>query len=118
MTLDDVKPGDKLAVSGVYGPPRQLSVESVTKSQIMTTDGSRWLKRGGHRVGERSGTFLRPYVQPWSEQHEKRLAKARHRDACCAAKDRLHDRAAEAVNAGRLDALKRALAALEQEEQP
>ena len=99
MTLDDVNPGDKLALCGGYGLPHQLSVERVTKSHIITTDGRRWLKRGGRRVGERSGTFLRPYVQPWSEQHEERLAKARHRDVC-------------------RDALKRALAALEQEEQP
>jgi hypothetical protein len=114
MKLDDVQPGDYLAVTGYHGPPRKLTVDRVTKTQVIATNGTRWLKRGGHEVGSRgAGGWLRTTVQPWTEKHDEQAAAAAHKDACRAAHEALHTASLAAMSSGRLEALRRALAALE-----
>lgn len=70
--LRNVQVGDAVATysSGIGGTQgvRKRVVARVTQTQVVMTDGSRWLKRTGSRVGD--SEWSRAYATPWTPEHD------------------------------------------------
>jgi hypothetical protein len=62
--LDELKPGDKVAVDTTRSRRKQIaSVAKVTKTQVVTTDRRRWRKSSGDRVGSGRDYSIERIVQ-------------------------------------------------------
>jgi len=98
-TLNDVKCGDILIAShGAWLQKSLVYVDCVTKTQITDTNGNRWSKRTGRRIGDAKYNAGRNYVS---------VPKPGEVEAVKAANDRL--RLAKRIS-WRLDTVDRVLA--------
>lgn len=81
-SLEDVKPGDRLAEWSQSGRSiTSHTVERTTKSQVICTDGTRWMRSNGKRVGDRGTRFHAPQsVEPWTHEHSDHVAAQRQDD--------------------------------------
>lgn len=86
--LEDVKVGDAVAITeGGWGVrvPKKLTVTKVTKTQVVLSDDSRWLKRG-RKVGRTS--WSRGLAKPWDEaefvERSNELDAERRKNKVCA----------------------------------
>lgn len=74
MTLDDIKPGDEVAV--VYRlarrlhAPRRAVIDRVTPTQVLI-NGTRFRRDSGRAVGDRTLS-----IEPWTEKHDEAVARA------------------------------------------
>jgi hypothetical protein len=74
MTLDDIKPGDEVAIvsSGWYATASRAKVVAVTATTLTTQIGARttrWTKRG-REIGNPN---RHEFVEPWGERHDEML---------------------------------------------
>ena len=51
------------------------TVERLTKTQVVTDDGSRWRRSDGRRVGSRSGRASRDWLVPYGAQERRENAR-------------------------------------------
>ena len=76
MSLDNIKPGDTVAViaAAVWsrGAPSKATVSRTTTTQVVVNEGMLFSRRSGFGVG--SGGYWR--IEPWGEQHDKAVAVA------------------------------------------
>jgi hypothetical protein len=81
--LRDVKVGDPIAV--VFYSSRTSCVRStvakVTLTQVTLADGSRWLRRGGKKVGG-AGSYSYSHLsaEPWDESRHPQMQQEAERE--------------------------------------
>lgn len=64
--IDHAKPGDVFAVPYSNHPaPGRVVAARVTRAQIIDTDGGRWNRSNGRRVGSETGKIV-----PWTAEHD------------------------------------------------
>lgn len=73
-SLENVKVGDKLFYEGAYQKIGMVTVERITKTQIITKDGGRFRIKDGFRIG--SDAFNHSMIRPLTASRVERIAIA------------------------------------------
>lgn len=121
-SLEDVRPGDRLAEWSQSGRNvTSHTVERTTKSQVICTDGTRWMRRNGKRVGDPGTRFhAHQSVEPWTHEHSDHVVAQRQDDQVRDALARLEAAARTSARRGFLRAalphLRNAVTALHEAE--
>jgi hypothetical protein len=93
LSLQDTKVGDFVAVCG--GASRDTVLKSTvvkaTATQIVISDGRRFIRRNGKEHGSSGSRFFSPWLRPWDEEEmAEREAATRLREARYEARERMN----------------------------